>query len=87
MAAANARIGVARAAYYPTIDLVPTFGGPNAGWQSNALSTLFEAPSVFWSIGLSVDPDTVRCRENPSERAHSRMPIIPRRWRLTGRRC
>jgi outer membrane protein, multidrug efflux system len=54
MAAANARIGVARAAYYPTIDLVPTFGGPNAGWQSSALSTLFEAPSVFWSIGLSV---------------------------------
>jgi outer membrane protein, multidrug efflux system len=54
MAAANARIGVARVAYYPTIDLVPTFGGPNAGWQSTALSTLFEAPSVFWSIGLSV---------------------------------
>jgi len=53
MAAANARIGVARAAYYPTIDLVPTFGGPNAGWQSNALSTLIQAPSVFWSIGLS----------------------------------
>ncbi|MGA2342609.1 MAG: efflux transporter outer membrane subunit [Steroidobacteraceae bacterium] len=53
MAAANARIGVARAAYYPTIDLVPTFGGPSAGWQSNALSTLISAPSVFWSIGLS----------------------------------
>jgi NodT family efflux transporter outer membrane factor (OMF) lipoprotein len=53
MAAANARIGVARAAYYPTIDLVPTFGGPSAGWQSNALSTVIEAPSAFWSIGLS----------------------------------
>jgi len=53
MAAANARIGVARAAYYPIIDLVPTFGAPNAGWQSNALSSLFEAPSVLWSIGLS----------------------------------
>jgi NodT family efflux transporter outer membrane factor (OMF) lipoprotein len=53
MAAANARIGVARAAYYPTIDLVPTFGGPSIGWQSNAISTLFGAPSVFWSLGLS----------------------------------
>jgi outer membrane protein, multidrug efflux system len=53
MAAANARIGVARAAYYPTIDLVPTFGGPNAGWQSNALSTLIQAPSLLWSVGLS----------------------------------
>jgi outer membrane protein, multidrug efflux system len=53
MAAANARIGVARAAYYPTIDLVPTFGAPNVGWQSNALSTLIQAPSLLWSVGLS----------------------------------
>jgi multidrug efflux system outer membrane protein len=53
MAAANARIGVARAAYYPSIFLGSSFGEPNAGWQSNALATLFEAPSRLWSIGLS----------------------------------
>jgi NodT family efflux transporter outer membrane factor (OMF) lipoprotein len=53
MAAANARIGVARAAYYPSIVLGGGFGEPNAGWQSNALSTLFDAPSRLWSIGLS----------------------------------
>jgi multidrug efflux system outer membrane protein len=53
MAAANARIGVARAAYFPTIELGPTPGVPNAGWESNALSTLFAAPSRLWSIGLS----------------------------------
>jgi multidrug efflux system outer membrane protein len=53
MAAANARIGVARAAYYPNIDLGAGFGEPNAGWQSNALSTLFAAPSRLWSLGLS----------------------------------
>ena len=53
MAAANARIGVARAAYYPSIILGPGFGQPNAGWQSNAVSTLFDAPSQLWSIGLS----------------------------------
>jgi NodT family efflux transporter outer membrane factor (OMF) lipoprotein len=53
MAAANARIGVARAAYYPTIDLTPAIGLPNAGWESNALASLFEAPSRLWSIGLS----------------------------------
>jgi outer membrane protein, multidrug efflux system len=53
MAAANARIGVARAAYYPSIMLGAGFGEPNAGWQSNALATLFEAPSRLWSIGLS----------------------------------
>jgi multidrug efflux system outer membrane protein len=52
MAAANARIGVARAAYYPSIELGSSFGGPNAGWQSNALATLFEAPSRLWSLGL-----------------------------------
>jgi NodT family efflux transporter outer membrane factor (OMF) lipoprotein len=53
MAAANARIGVARAAYYPSILLGPGFGESNAGWQSNALATLFAAPSRLWSIGLS----------------------------------
>jgi outer membrane protein, multidrug efflux system len=53
MAAANARIGVARAAYYPSIDLLPGFGTPSAGWESNTLSTLFAAPSRLWSIGLS----------------------------------
>jgi NodT family efflux transporter outer membrane factor (OMF) lipoprotein len=53
MAAANARIGVARAAYYPNIILGPGFGGPNVGWQSSALETLFDAPSRLWSIGLS----------------------------------
>jgi outer membrane protein, multidrug efflux system len=53
MAAANARIGVARAAYYPNIDLGPSFGEPNAGWQSRTLSALFAAPSRLWSFGLS----------------------------------
>jgi multidrug efflux system outer membrane protein len=53
MAAANARIGVARAAYFPSITLGPSFSEPNAGWQSNALKTLFDAPSRLWSLGLS----------------------------------
>jgi multidrug efflux system outer membrane protein len=53
MAAANARIGVAKAAYYPSIELGPSLGEPNAGWQSSALATLFAAPSRLWSLGLS----------------------------------
>jgi len=67
MAAANARIGVARAAYYPSILLGPGFGEANAGWQSNTLATLFDAPSRLWSLGLSASQtlfDAGRTRAN-----------------------
>jgi NodT family efflux transporter outer membrane factor (OMF) lipoprotein len=53
MAAANARVGVAKAAYFPSIDLAPGLGVPSVGWESNALASLFTAPSLLWSIGLS----------------------------------
>jgi multidrug efflux system outer membrane protein len=49
MAAANAQIGVARAAYYPSIVLAP-----GIGFESRSLSNLFEAPSLLWSIGAQV---------------------------------
>ncbi|MEO5796521.1 MAG: efflux transporter outer membrane subunit [Rhodoferax sp.] len=48
MAAANAQIGVANAAFYPSIIL-----GSALGAESNRLSTLFDAPSLLWSLGLS----------------------------------
>jgi NodT family efflux transporter outer membrane factor (OMF) lipoprotein len=51
MAAANARVGVARAAYFPTLDLMPFV--PGIGWETNTLSTLFNAPSRLWSFGVS----------------------------------
>jgi multidrug efflux system outer membrane protein len=53
MAAANARIGVAKAAYFPNIQLLPGIGSPGIGWESNTLASLFDAPSRLWSIGLS----------------------------------
>jgi outer membrane protein, multidrug efflux system len=65
MAAANARIGVARAAYFPTIQLGPVI--PNFGWQSTAVSSLFNAPSQLWSLGLSATQtvfDAGRTRAN-----------------------
>jgi outer membrane protein, multidrug efflux system len=49
MAAANAQIGVARAAYYPNITL-----GPSLGVESRGLSSLFSASSLLWSLGVSV---------------------------------
>ncbi|HWK85330.1 MAG TPA: efflux transporter outer membrane subunit, partial [Caldimonas sp.] len=49
MAAANAQIGVARAAYYPSIVL-----GSSIGFESRDLATLFEAPSLLWSIGAQL---------------------------------
>lgn len=49
MAAANAQIGAANAAFYPSITL-----GPTIGFESRALSNLFDAPSLLWSFGVSI---------------------------------
>lgn len=49
MASANAQIGIATAAYYPSLTL-----GAQAGLESSALKSLFQWPSRFWSVGPSV---------------------------------
>jgi outer membrane protein, multidrug efflux system len=49
MAAANAGIGVAKAAYFPTILLQPS-----GGWDSNQIGNLLSAPSILWSLGTSL---------------------------------
>ncbi len=48
MAAANAQIGVAKAAYFPSLNLTPVLGG----YESNGLSNLISAPSLVWSVGV-----------------------------------
>jgi len=47
--AANARIGVAKAAYFPQITLTGL-----AGYQSNALTDLFSGPAGLWSFGAQL---------------------------------
>jgi len=46
LVAANARIGVAKAAYFPQITLTAT-----GGYQSSALTSLFTGPAGFWNFG------------------------------------
>jgi len=46
LVAANAQIGVAKAAYFPDISLTAI-----AGYQSSALTSLFTGPAGFWSFG------------------------------------
>jgi NodT family efflux transporter outer membrane factor (OMF) lipoprotein len=49
MIAANANIGVARAAYFPTLTL-----GAQGGFQSAGYANLLSAPSAFWAVGPNV---------------------------------
>jgi len=46
MAAANAQIGVAKSAYYPTFTLAGSLG-----YLSTELANLFTAPNYFWALG------------------------------------
>jgi|SRR5882724_386337 len=49
MAAQNAQIGVAKAAYYPSLNL---FG--QGGWQAADIAKLANIASTFWALGANV---------------------------------
>jgi outer membrane protein, multidrug efflux system len=52
MAVANAQIGIAKAAYYPSLTL---YG--QGGWNSQRISQLLNAESGFWALGANVAQD------------------------------
>lgn len=49
MATANAQIGIAKAAYYPSLNL---FG--QGGWQAADIAKLANVASTFWALGANV---------------------------------
>jgi len=49
VASANAQIGVAIAAYYPTVSLASS-----GGFESGNIGQWFSSPSRFWSVGPSI---------------------------------
>jgi outer membrane protein, multidrug efflux system len=49
MAVANAQVGIAKAAYYPSLNL---FGG--GGWQAADVAKLLNVQSTFWAVGANV---------------------------------
>jgi NodT family efflux transporter outer membrane factor (OMF) lipoprotein len=48
VASANAQVGLAKTAYYPLVNIVG-----EGGFNSGAITTLFQGPSAIWSVGLS----------------------------------
>ncbi|PYT68058.1 MAG: RND transporter [Acidobacteria bacterium] len=49
MAVANAQIGIARSAYFPSLNLFA-----NGGWQAADIAKLLNVQSTFWAVGANV---------------------------------
>jgi NodT family efflux transporter outer membrane factor (OMF) lipoprotein len=48
VASANAQVGLAKAAYYPLVNIVAS-----GGLESGTITTLLQGPSALWSVGAS----------------------------------
>jgi outer membrane protein TolC len=55
-AAPNAKIGVAEAAFFPTLTLFA-----EGGFQHNAFAHLFSLPSRVWTLGPDLAETHLRC--------------------------
>lgn len=84
LAAANAEIGVAKAAWFPSLGLAA-----NVGYQSNSMSHLLSLPNRFWSIGPSLaqtlfDGGARRAQSDQAIAAYDENVAIYRQTVLTG---
>ncbi|MEZ5727062.1 MAG: efflux transporter outer membrane subunit [Burkholderiaceae bacterium] len=66
VAAANARIGVAQAAWYPSLTL-----GASAGTQGSAFADLFALPSRVWSLGPALVASLIDSGARDARRAEA----------------
>jgi outer membrane protein, multidrug efflux system len=67
MAFENAEVGLARTAFYPHI----TISGAG-GWQTTSITSLLNAPSLFWSLGADVLEPIVQGGRNRANLAAAR---------------
>ncbi len=80
VAAANAQIGVARAAYYPNVTL-----SASAGLESSSITQWFTWPSRFWSLGpaLSETIFDAGARRGQNEQAQANYDATVANYRQT----
>jgi outer membrane protein TolC len=52
VAVANARVGLARRAYFPSLNLLGS-----AGWEAGSLLKLLDVPSMVWAVGATLTED------------------------------
>ena len=80
VAAANAQIGVAKAAYYPNVTL-----SASAGLESSSFTQWFTWPSRFWSIGptLSETIFDAGARRGQNEQAQANYDVAIANYRQT----
>lgn len=67
MAYENAQIGLARTAFYPHITI--SGGG---GWESSSITSLLNAPSLFWSLGADALEPVIQGGRNRANLAAAR---------------
>lgn len=67
MAYENAQVGLARTAFYPHITI--SGGG---GWESSSITSLLNAPSLFWSLGADALEPVIQGGRNRANLAAAR---------------